>query len=210
MGRMGIGRGACTEPPGPRSHSARSWQANELLMASGPAHLPRGVVSHSAGSWRTATWQVCSSARPELAVCGPLVQTPVFRRSPVMLGTAAPPHCARYLARRAPVPRRMQLWGGRRERGFGGKGRRGGAVFGRSGTRMDGSGWALRVAEASGVSREDAGWEMGARGGWMAYAMRRAFRGESRPLILAHPRRFGRGAACVCTPPCQSLAAGPN
>ncbi len=42
-----IGRGACTEPPGPRSHSARSWQANELLMASGPAHLTRGVVRYA-------------------------------------------------------------------------------------------------------------------------------------------------------------------
>ena len=67
--------------------------------------------------FRTAAWQVCSSGHPPAFCRGTLGQTPVFRRPPVTLAAAAPPHCARYLARRAPYSySRVMKQAGRRAR----------------------------------------------------------------------------------------------
>ena len=73
---------------------------------------------------RTATRPLCSSGQIRNVTWGMPGKTPVFRRPPVMKAAAAPPHCARYLARRAPSPRRYSNSGG--SPGWGVRGGRGG------------------------------------------------------------------------------------
>ena len=96
---------------------------------------------------RTATRQVCGSGQPGTSSGARPATTPVFGRPPITLAAAAPPHCARYLARRAPSPRRYSNSGGSQGWGVRGwKGRRGGAGLLPECAPGDVPGWPLRVA----------------------------------------------------------------
>ena len=129
-------------PYTPAGQACRAFSA--VLLANGTCKVATRSAQRTCtpDAWRsevsrTATRQVCGSGQPGTTPGARPATTPVFRRPPVIKAAAAPPHCARYLARRAPAPRRYSFSGGSQGWGVRGwKGRRGGAGFCRSVPQM--------------------------------------------------------------------------
>ena len=97
---------------------AAAWQA--LARASAPGRR------HANGPPPADRGAKAQGGKSRARAAPPLAGTIPEGRPPITLAAAAPPHYARYLARRAPFPRWIQYRGGRRERGFGGNGAAGG------------------------------------------------------------------------------------